>query len=259
MARTKVTAKKTITSTADSTSRTAMQKEKLDAKLNPAVIAAVAANVVAKKKRRARPGMKALREIRDEQQSVLTIIPRAPFYRLVREIAQGFNDEIRFVPGALEALQQATEAFVVGDYMESTNRNAIHSKRVTIMIADSDLTKENLNASTKMCFDLNGTRSLTTMFAWSAQRRIENAPMNERRKQLAAEKKAAADAARQNGAEEQVDEQPVAQVAAAAAAAVEAPPAENGAKKRGRKPKAAAAAAALAKEADEQKNQLGEF
>ena len=55
-----------------------------------------------------------------------------PFQRLVREIAQDFNTDLRFQSSAVMALQEASEAYRVGLF-EDTNLCAIHAKRVTIM------------------------------------------------------------------------------------------------------------------------------
>ena len=55
--------------------------------------------------------------------------------RLVREIAQGYMQELRFQNSAIGALQ---EAYLVGLF-EDTNLCAIHSKRITIMPRDIQL------------------------------------------------------------------------------------------------------------------------
>jgi histone H3 len=67
-----------------------------------------------KKPHRYRPGTVALREIRRYQKSSDLLIPKLPFQRLVREIAQDFNTELRFQSSALGALQEAAEAYLVG-------------------------------------------------------------------------------------------------------------------------------------------------
>ena len=50
----------------------------------------------------------------------------------VREIAQDFKTDLRFQSAAVGALQEASEAYLVGLF-EDTNLCAIHAKRVTIM------------------------------------------------------------------------------------------------------------------------------
>ena len=61
-------------------------------------------------------------------------------YRLVREIAQDFRTNLRFQAKAVSALQEASEAYLVG-LMEDTNLAAIHAKRVTIMPKDIQLAR----------------------------------------------------------------------------------------------------------------------
>ena len=82
--------------------------------------------------RRYRPGTVALREIRRYQRSSELLIRRMPFQRLVREIAQTHNPYLRFQSGAILALQESAEAYLVG-LLEDSNLCAIHVTRVTIM------------------------------------------------------------------------------------------------------------------------------
>ena len=82
-----------------------------------------------------RPGTVALREIRRYQKSTELLIRKLPFQRLVREIAQDFKTDLRFQSSAVVALQEASEAYLVGLF-EDTNLCAIHAKRVTIMPKD---------------------------------------------------------------------------------------------------------------------------
>lgn len=93
-----------------------------------------------KKPHRYRPGTVALREIRRYQKSVDLLIRKLPFQRLVREIANNFKSELRFQSSAVLALQEASEAFLVGLF-EDTNLCAIHAKRVTIMPRDVNLAR----------------------------------------------------------------------------------------------------------------------
>merc|ERR1711973_1002097 len=67
-----------------------------------------------KKPHRYRPGTVALREIRRYQKSTELLIRKLPFQRLVREIAQDFKTDLRFQSSAVMALQEATEAYMVG-------------------------------------------------------------------------------------------------------------------------------------------------
>lgn len=102
---------------------------------------------VKKSGHRYRPGTVALREIRRYQKSTDLLIRKAPFQRLVREIARDFVNEtyygakeLRFQSSAIFALQEATEAYLVSLF-EDTNLNAIHAKRVTIMPKDIQLAR----------------------------------------------------------------------------------------------------------------------
>jgi histone H3 len=94
-----------------------------------------------KKPRRNRPGILALREIRRYQKSTELLIRKLPFQRLVREIAQDLvTTGIRFQGSAINALQEASEAYLVGLF-EDTNLCAIHARRVTIMTKDIQLAR----------------------------------------------------------------------------------------------------------------------
>ena len=92
------------------------------------------------KPHRYRPGTVALREIRRYQKSTELLIRKLPFQRLVREIAQDFKTDVRFQSSAIVALQEASEAYLVGLF-EDTNLCAIHAKRVTIMPKDIQLAR----------------------------------------------------------------------------------------------------------------------
>ena len=58
----------------------------------------------------------ALREIRRYQKTTDLLLPKLPFKRLVREIAHEINIELRFQSGAMEALQEAAEAYLVNEF-----------------------------------------------------------------------------------------------------------------------------------------------
>ena len=93
-----------------------------------------------KRKIRYKPGTVALREIKRYQKSTDMLIPRAPFSRLVREICGGIDNELRFQEQTMVALQEASEAYLVG-LMEDSALCAIHAKRQTIQKADMTLAK----------------------------------------------------------------------------------------------------------------------
>eukprot|EP00798_Chlamydomonas_sp_ICE-L_P011505 gene11505-biopygen15672 len=88
-----------------------------------------------KKPNRYRPGTVALREIRKYQKSTDFLIRKLPFQRLVREIAQDFKTDLRFQSSVVLALQEASEAYLVG-LLEDCNLAAIHAKRVVKAVLD---------------------------------------------------------------------------------------------------------------------------
>jgi histone H3 len=103
-----------------------------------------------KRTHRFRPGTVALREIRKYQKSTNHLLCKAPFQRLVREIALDYKADIRFKASAIEALQEAAESYLVGLF-EDTNLCALHAKRVTI--GPNDM---------KLAMRIRGERPLTT-------------------------------------------------------------------------------------------------
>ena len=96
-----------------------------------------------KKTYRHRPGTVALRDIRRLQKSTEFCMRRYPFQRLVREIihVQTNKPDVRIQAAALEALQDATEAYMV-ELFEDANYCAIHGKRVTLMSKDMQLAQK---------------------------------------------------------------------------------------------------------------------
>ena len=54
----------------------------------------------------------------------------------MREIAQDFQTDLRFQSAATDALQEASEAYLVGFLKTPTNLCAIHAKHVTIKPTD---------------------------------------------------------------------------------------------------------------------------
>ena len=129
MARTKQTARKIVGGKAP--------RKQLATKVARKTAPAVATG---KKPHRFRPGTVALREIRRYQKTTELLIRKMPFQRLVREIAQDFKTDLRFQSSSVMALQEASEAYLVGLF-EDSNLCAIHAKRVTIMPKDMQLAK----------------------------------------------------------------------------------------------------------------------
>ncbi|KAM3139732.1 hypothetical protein pb186bvf_008190 [Paramecium bursaria] len=139
MARTKLTARKSTSANKKPTKHLATKQAR---KTAPSIGATGGASGTGglKKPHKFRPGTVALREIRKYQKSTELLIRKLPFQRLVREIAQDFQKELRFQSSAVLALQEAAEAYLVGLF-EDTNLCAIHARRVTIMSRDIQLAR----------------------------------------------------------------------------------------------------------------------
>ena len=87
-----------------------------------------------------RPGTVALRQIKRYQKSTELLLRKAPFQRLVRELATGQKEGLRWAASAVAALQEATEAYVTG-LLSDSNLCALHAKRVTLMARDLQLAR----------------------------------------------------------------------------------------------------------------------
>lgn len=97
-------------------------------------------NDAGKKKRRFHPGTVALRDIKKQIKSSLKgeyALPKLSFYRVVRECAQNvpWGLDKRFSESAVRALQTAIEQEEVEMFTRAV-RNAVHSKRQTVMRRD---------------------------------------------------------------------------------------------------------------------------
>ena len=86
-------------------------------------------------KERFKPKTIALREIKRYQNSTELLIRKAPFQRLVREIARDMKVEYKWQSNALLAVQEAAEAYLVGIF-EDANMCTTHAKRITIQPKD---------------------------------------------------------------------------------------------------------------------------
>ena len=65
------------------------------------------------KKQSAKKQTRWRQEIKKYQSTYNLLIKKLPFQRLVREIAQNINVDLRFQGSAMMALQEASEAFIV--------------------------------------------------------------------------------------------------------------------------------------------------
>jgi histone H3 len=93
-----------------------------------------------KKAHRWRPGTAALREIRKLQKTTNVLIRKAPFQRIVREVAQDFKEDTRWTRTALLLTQEITEAFLIG-LLSNAQLAAIHCKRQGVKSIDVELAK----------------------------------------------------------------------------------------------------------------------
>ncbi|KAK0557787.1 Core histone H2A/H2B/H3/H4 [Tilletia horrida] len=93
-----------------------------------------------KKSFRYRAGTVALREIRRYQQTTELLIRKRSFQLLARDLAQWYRPDIRFQSSALQAMQEATEAFIVQLFVDTCDA-ACHAKRKTIQPKDMDLAR----------------------------------------------------------------------------------------------------------------------
>ncbi|XP_034966156.2 histone H3-like centromeric protein A [Zootoca vivipara] len=94
------------------------------------------------RRRRYRPGQRAMLEIRKYQKSTSLLIPKLPFARMVREVCLDFTRgvDVLWQGTALLALQEATEAFLVY-LLEDAYLCTIHGKRVTLQPKDIHLAR----------------------------------------------------------------------------------------------------------------------
>ena len=94
---------------------------------------------ITKKKRKWRPGIVVLWEIKKYQKSIDPIILKAPFLQLVREIMEKYSSRVDPIQGAaLEALQEAFEDICVSLFQGFVLCMA-HAKRVTLRPVDMSL------------------------------------------------------------------------------------------------------------------------
>ena len=95
-----------------------------------------------KSKRKVRPGVKALQEIRKLQKSTDLLIRKLPFSRLVKEIAGDCytSHPLLWQSMAILALQEAAEAYLV-HLFEDSLLCTVHAKRVTLFTTDLQLAR----------------------------------------------------------------------------------------------------------------------
>ena len=99
-----------------------------------------AAKAPGAKKRRWHAGTVALRQIKKLQKNTNVLMRKAPFSRLVRELAAAHKDGLRWQASAVAALQEATESYATG-LLSDANMCALHAKRVTCQVKDIALAR----------------------------------------------------------------------------------------------------------------------
>eukprot|EP01128_Nolandella_sp_AFSM9_P007327 TRINITY_DN3986_c0_g1_i1.p1 TRINITY_DN3986_c0_g1~~TRINITY_DN3986_c0_g1_i1.p1 ORF type:complete len:609 (-),score=105.19 TRINITY_DN3986_c0_g1_i1:1411-3195(-) len=119
-----------------------------------------------KKPHRFTPGTVALSEIRKYQKSTELLIQKLPFQRLVREIAQDFKSDIQFQASAIAALQESTEAYLIGLF-EDADVCAINAKRVTVVPADLQLARRIRGERSSSPFHKKATPSTSSAMSLS--------------------------------------------------------------------------------------------
>ena len=91
--------------------------------------------------RKRHPGTASLMDIKHYQKYVELLIPLLSFSRLVGEVATEVSSvDFRFQSAALKALQEGSEAYVVG-LLEDSQLCTFHAKRVTLMPKDMQLAR----------------------------------------------------------------------------------------------------------------------
>lgn len=96
--------------------------------------------VTIRRKHRKRPGTKARQEVRRYQSmgkyATMTVLPKEPFSRLVREVLQDLTgSDYRISKSAMNACQQAAEAYMT-DIFRAADRQRDHAKRNTLYKED---------------------------------------------------------------------------------------------------------------------------
>mmetsp|Transcript_54677 Transcript_54677/g.124475 ORF Transcript_54677/g.124475 Transcript_54677/m.124475 type:complete len:148 (-) Transcript_54677:342-785(-) len=88
------------------------------------------------------PQNRGMAEIRALRRSTAIAIPRATFRSLVRELTQERvgDDDFRWTQTAINAVQTASEDYLVGIFEDSTVASA-HARRVTCMLQDIRLVR----------------------------------------------------------------------------------------------------------------------
>ena len=133
-------AKAVVKKTRSSTGKDGEKKRKPVTKLNYAPVPKKdKKGKVVKKTRRWLPGTVAMREIKALQKGTQLLIQKAPFQRLVREVAEKHKTDMRFRASALEAMQEACEQYLISVF-EGAVILQLHRKKKTLIQKDLSYT-----------------------------------------------------------------------------------------------------------------------
>ena len=94
---------------------------------------------VVKKSGRWLPGTVAMREIKALQKGTQLLIQKAPFQRLVRDVMDKHKQDMRFRASALEAMQEASEQYLISVF-EGAVILQLHRKKKTLIQKDLSYT-----------------------------------------------------------------------------------------------------------------------
>jgi len=102
----------------------------------PARKSADAKPVKPRMKRRAKPGERALREIQTLQRSTKPILPRAPIQRIVSEVLQDVNVNLRVSAAAVDAIREMSDAMLTKNFKLANKLALDVGRRTTVTSAD---------------------------------------------------------------------------------------------------------------------------
>ena len=118
------------------------------------------------KVKRRKAGTTSLMEIRYYQKHVELLIPLLAFSRLVREVASEVSRApLRFQSAAIKALQEGSEAYILG-LLEDSQLCTIHAKRRTVMPKDMQLAR-------RLCRDVVTDDALESFAQIMVQRKLQ--------------------------------------------------------------------------------------
>ena len=117
---------------------TGRKKRRTATKTRPNIIKGNESKDDSQKKKR-RSHSKWIHEIHKYQKTTDLLLRKLPFCRLVKEITDNVaHGEFRYTSSAMTALQEASEAYLVG-LIEDSQLCSFHAKRITLMRRDIQL------------------------------------------------------------------------------------------------------------------------